>query len=269
MKKVFLFAALIAAMTFAFTACDNGNTTVDPSNYNYAGQKWRVDSCKMQGQLERGPHALIDIRSDKDVILNGRDTTTYHFESGKLIVFDNTEQPMELTIKKAEETFALLEMDGLELYLSRIPESNGNNVAITADNIIGKWHWDWYYNEYYHYIYEWEKWYTDYNIGTTFGVDTWEFKADGTLIKHNIYDAMMGAEQENITWWELDAANNRIAMGFDYQKKEEVVQNGVIPDGYWYNINTLTDNVFYYGTEEHSTTDKSYQIHKWYLSKVK
>ncbi|MBP5477477.1 MAG: hypothetical protein J6Y00_07335 [Paludibacteraceae bacterium] len=269
MKKILFFAAAIAAGTLVFTACNkkDGNTpddkTQNPSDYNYAGQKWRIDSCKVEGQLEHGPHALIDILSNNQVIFNGSDTTTYAFDSDKLLIHSGEEHPMELTIKKAEAAFAILDMDHMELYLSRIPESNGKKVDVTADNLIGKWHWDWYYNEYYHYVSEWEKWYTDYNIGTTFGVETWEFRADGTLVKSNSYNAMMGAESQTV-WWVLDG--NRLAMGFDNQKPEKLED---IPAGYWVNVLTLTDNVFYYGTEEHSQYDEGYQIHKWYLSKVK
>ncbi len=269
MKKILFFTLALATGALVFTACNKKDdnkpedNTQNPADYNYVGQKWRVDSCKMEGQLEHGPHALIDVISNNQVIFNGSDTTTYAFEGDKLRIRSGEEHPMELTVKKAEAAFAILEMDHMEIYLGRIPESNGKNVAVTEENIIGKWHWDWYYNENYHYVSEWGKWYTDYNIGTTFGVATWEFRADGTLVKYNSYDATMGVEPQTV-YWVLDG--NRLAMGFDNLKPDKIED---IPAGYWVNVLTLTDNVFYLGTEEHSQYDEGYKIRKSYLSKVK
>ena len=262
MKKHLFFAFAFVASAIAFTACDKNNPG-GPGNYDakdYAGTKWRIDSCLENGTAVHGPHFFIDVKTDKEVILNGYDTTIYAINGDVMTIHPDDEEPWEVKILKATKDYAELQAQfGTLFYLSRIPEMEGAKLTPSMQNICGQWKWDWYYTEIYHWVYDWEKWYTDYTIGTTAGVETWEFRADGKLVQTNTMDAMWESEPR-VLWWAFSESSKQIAWGYEETRPEE------IPDSYWMSVE-LTDHVMHFKKYEPSQHDEGYQDHRWYFSR--
>ena len=274
MKKLIFCTLSLAALSFLFTACEpggknqpdepeNDTTAVDPQSdikaSDYAGTKWRIDSCLENGAPVHGPHFFIDVKTDKEVILNGYDTTTFVFQEGFLIIHPESEEPWKVQILKATKDYAELKAQFGTLYLSRIPDMEGDKLTPSRQNIVGTWKWDWFYTENYHWIYEWQKWYTDYTIGTTAGVETWEFREDGTLVQVNTMNAMWDAKPVTI-WWEFNEETKQIAWGYDETKPDP------IPDSYWMSVE-LTQHVMHVRKYDPSQHDEGYQDHRWYFSR--
>ena len=261
MKKYLFFAFALVASALAFTSC-NGNTPSGPGSYDandYAGTKWRIDSCIENGMPVHGPHFFIDVKTDKDVILNGEDTTTFAINGDVLTIHPESEQPWEVKILKATKDYAELKASFGTLYLSRIPDMVGEKVTPSMQTIVGQWKWDWYYTEVYHWVYEWQMWYTDYTIGTTAGVEIWDFREDGILLLTNSMDGMWQSEARAL-WWAFDENSKKIAWGY------EETRPNPIPDSYWMTVE-LTENVMHIQTFQPSLTDEGYQEHRWFFSR--
>ena len=241
MRKILFFAIALVASALVFTACE-GNGEVNPTDVkasDYIGQKWRTAASYENGTLSHLPHALVNVISDKQVVLNGLDTTSFTIKDGVLTLRLGDED-QEFKIKSADKETAVLttkmrESD-FEIHMALIPKSNGDKKTVNAENIAGTWTWDWIETTSTIYLAANDSWTTYYSATTSPGIETWEFKADGTLIKRNTLDAVWGTEPQ-VTWWALE--NTRIAIG------DDSVQPSPIPDSYWYDITELTSNVFY------------------------
>lgn len=265
MKKSFFFAAIIAAMTFAFTACDRNNpsgpTNVSPANL--VGTSWRVDSSHIEGKLDYIPHALIEALTDKKVVFNGHDTTNYWIEGDTLYYGENQAEGSMAIIKKFDKKTAVLFFERMqaELFLSIIPKPEGAALPKTAENIVGTWKSGYYLYRYTYYneptnSYIWEE-----QKHSDPGVVYWTFNADGTFVQENIVwtkipDQAEYARQEG--WWEVK--DGKFAYGM--QEKPNPM-----PENYASDIETLTKNAFYFGTTEESWTGTT-QMNYTYFFRV-
>lgn len=202
-KNLFFAATLFAAMTMAFTACDKKNDVNTPDEpdtpaainpADYVNTKWRTDSCFYNGERTAVPHAVIEVMKNNVVVLND-DTTTYKFEDGKLITHLDYNEPSVWTIVEANKNFAHLKMDETDVYLSKLPADDMDDIIMEhqASDFVGTW-------KLAYYVYDnHTPDNTMHNVGTNPGVETWEFKADGTCVYKNQFTG------ETVTGtWECD-----------------------------------------------------------------
>lgn len=265
MKKSLFFAFALVASALAFTSCD-GNTPSGPANVTpamLAGTWWRVDSSYVDGKLDFMPHAVIEVRSTDTVIFNGSDTTHYWIEGNKLYYGDEKASANVMTIKKYAKDQAIVNFPDMQadIYLAIVPMPEGQEVAKTAENIVGTWKCQYYSYEYSYFDTETQtnKW--DGQKHSDPGVIYWEFKADGTFVATNIVFARMDEHKEYASqtgWWEVK--NGKFTYGYDDKP-------AAIPDESWDDIVTLTHNAFYEGkmSEGWSGTQLNYT----YYTRVK
>lgn len=202
MKKNLFFAFALVASVLAFTSCDkknDGNTPDDPTTAeinpaDYVNTKWRTDSCFYNGERTAVPHAVIEVMKNNVVVLND-DTTTYKFEDGKLITHLDYNEPSVWTIVEANKNVAHLKMDENDVYLSKLPAVDMDDIIMEhqASDFVGIW-------KLAYYVYDnHTPDNTMHSVGTNPGVETWEFKADGTCVYKNQFTG------ETVTGtWECD-----------------------------------------------------------------
>ena len=265
MKKILFFAFALVASALMFTSC-NGNTPSGPTDVTPAmlvGTMWRVDSSYVEGHLDFLPHAVIEVRSTDTVIFNGSDTTHYWIEGNKLYYGEDKADANVVTIKKYTKEMAVVNFADMQadVYLAVVPMPEGQEVARTADNIVGTWKCQYYSYEYSYYDAESEKYKWDGHKHSDPGVVYWTFKADGTFEATNIVFARMDEQKEYATqtgWWEVK--DNKYTYGYDEKP-------AVIPETDWLDISILTTNAFYVGqmSEYYSGTQMSYT----YYTRVK
>lgn len=215
MKKTFFFAALMAAMTLAFTACNKnngGNTPDEPSDpetlSRYDGI-WVSDSILDDTDLY--PHGLMwEVVNDKEVIFHGQEKATWsiedHFITVTLPNDMGTIELEEMIYDEESQTASFYVMSGAALlnvpedamlYMYRLPKPKGDNLPLTEANILGKWR-------------------TTYEINTAYEdgepVDAtlfyryysvWEIKANGVAISYSDPYSYDG-------WWVID--NGKLAL---------------------------------------------------------
>lgn len=266
MKKFFIFAIALVASALTFTACD-GNTPSGPANVTpamLAGTMWRVDSSYVDGKLDFMPHAVIEVRSTDTVIFNGSDTTLYWIEGNKLYYGDEKASANVMTIKKYAKDQAIVNFPDMQadIYLAIVPMPEGQEVARTAENIVGTWKCQYYSYEYSYFDTETQTYKWDGQKHSDPGVIYWEFKADGSFVSTNIVFARMDEQKEyagQTGWWEVK--NGKFTYGYDEKP-------AAIPDESWDDIVTLTHNAFYVGKTEESWTGTT-QMHYTYYTRVK
>lgn len=267
MKKFFVFAIALVASVLAFTSCD-GNNPSNPGEYNaadYVGTRWRIDSVFYNNQAAPHPYVIVRFISESQAVLDGVDTTTWSIKDGALNIrrYDYEEMG-SYKIVEANKTFAhLIGSDGvkdeLHIYASIIPEAEGENLPLTAENIIGKWRGDYYVNRG-NYIGNDGQTHEFYQMTSSVqmhGLDIWEFFADGTLTYTNMLDkASMDSYQPSTGFWAIKDGQ------FSYQYDVDQLY-----DGFYFDVEALTDNVFHILRTEHSQTGSNFY---WcHFSKVK
>jgi hypothetical protein len=200
MKKVLFFA--LAALALVLTACDPNKPSGPTDPESYVGQMWRIDSCFTQGHPSGGPHFLIEVKSSTMALFNGSDTVYYKFEDDKLIMNRWGSETFVTVVKTAKDFAQVRLADGLDIFLSRIPEPEGPMLERTKENIIGTWKEAYWMSNCYKMGGDpttpaWS------DCGTDHGVGVWTFKADGTLTTYNTMDMAFGGEEVS-GWWTLD-----------------------------------------------------------------
>ena len=179
MKKILFFALALVAGVVAFTSCNNGKNNPDnPQELKPADlvkTMWRADSVFISGEKSPGPHFIVDIFAADKAILNG-DTVSYRFEDKHLII-ESREMDVEVTEYTGNTAKLKITKDGIEMYVSKLPEWLEPNSAdfvgtwklayytMTAASIEGIWN----------------------TMGTNPGVETWELRADGTATYHSTF----------------------------------------------------------------------------------
>lgn len=268
MKKLFIFAMALVAGALAFTSCDPNNPS-NPGENNvkdYVGTMWRVDSVFYNGQVAPHPYVIVKFISETQAVLDGQDTTTWSIEDNTLKIrrYDYEEMG-SYKIQEANKTYAhLVGSDGvkdeLQIYASIIPEATGTTLPLTAENIIGTWRGDYYVSSgsYVGNGGTWHQYYQMTSSMQTHGLDILEFKADGTLTYTNMLDkASMGASYQPSTgFWAIK--DGQFAYQYDVDR---------LYDGYYFDVEALTDNVFYITRSQ--VTQTSAESHWCHFSKVK
>ena len=191
MQKI-LFCAL-AALALVLTACDPNNpsnpgdeitTEVNPADY--INTMWRIDSCFAGGEKHRAPHGFINVLDNKMAVING-DTTSYEFQEGKLVV-----RGAEFTIVGVKKGWAHLNNQGMDIYLSQLPALDMEDIIMEhqASDFYGTWKLAYYSYDNHNPGSEWHR------EGSNPGVETWEFKENGTCI----YTDYFSGESVTGTW---------------------------------------------------------------------
>lgn len=217
MKKSIFFAALIAAITLTFVACDpkDNNTPETPSNTDtitqpttvnpsdYIGTNWRVDSCLWQGELTSGPHPFIKVIAEDMVLWWGQDSLPIKVEDGKITFNEPNTDDLEgdpvsvtLTIVKADKDFVHLKsITGMEFFMARIPDPYGTPVEVTEANILGTWKWEYNYDSDIHDgVEDYRSYFT--NPGVTF----YTFTSDGIMSGYNNVTSSQGEQLDDMKW---------------------------------------------------------------------
>jgi len=251
MKKFLFFAFALVASVLAFVSCDKkdkkndepSSTTVNPTDY--IKTIWRIDSCYVNGEKQRPPHGIIRVLNDKQATFNG-DTASYEFKDGKLVFRDT-----ELTIVKATKTFANLSARGGNVYLSKLPELDTDDIIMEhqASDFVGTWKHAYYSMD--AYTPGEPTWHIE---GSNPWVETWEFKADGTCIYKDYFTG------ETVTGtWECDQYQIRFS--------KNPAEGTVIEEGEPITVQPLTKNWMQIlrGTGSGSTTTYYY----WWFYRVK
>lgn len=278
MKKSFFFA--LAAFALTFVACENKtlnepmdpttqDSIVTPGDYDakdYIGTRWRIDSVYVNDIPSPHPYVIVRFISETQAVLDGEDTTTWSIKDGAINIrrYDY-EEMQSYKIMEANKTFAhLFGSDGvkeeLNIYASIIPEAEGDSLPLTAENIIGKWRGDYYVSSG-RYIGNDSYWHEYYSMTSSVqyhGLDIWEFFADGTLTYTNMLDKALSGDsyQPHTGFWEIK--DGQFAYQYDVDR---------LYDGFYFNVEALTDNVFHIMREDFTATNIEY--HWCHFSKVK
>ena len=191
MKKILFFAMMLAAGVMAFTGCkkdkdgaDDPEKTLDPAAL--LNTSWRTDSVKANGVQQPAPHFYLQILGAKVgyAVINN-DTVSYSFEGKTLICRGDKYEVTSYT-----GTTAVLNGDGADLYLSKMPEWGTQYMEPKSADFVGTWKLAYYTMDAHTTGGVWS------NLGTNPGVETWELKADGKATYHNTFTK----ETINGTW---------------------------------------------------------------------
>ena len=272
MKKTLFFAIALVAGVLAFTSCNkkDKNEPSNPDEINikdYVGSMWRVDSAYTDdGNAMTGMYVAFKITSASTFQLLGEEgSVSFSVEDHKVTTSPFGEQ-MILTVVKADKDVIHMEtstdaydeygqVDGtttLRISLSRIPESNGEKVALTAENIIGVWKADYYYESG---VYTSGTPWSRYLISRNFnGLDIYEFKADGSLVFENLLDKWVSGEyyEQVGGFWRIEEERLIIATRYPGDTSTEVQE---------YEVNDvieLTTNIMYLRNYFTTTTTNMY-----------
>ena len=253
MKKLFIFAMAFVASVLAFTSCDPNNPD-NPQEVSsikeLVGTKWRVDSAYVGDNVPTHMYEVFEITSENSFKLLGEsDTYSLEVKDHKVTLADYPIDAQTLNVVKATKEWIHLSAivpidenwDGtpdkegpFNLYISRIPESNGEKVPLTAENIVGTWKGD-YYEESGVYT-SGESWYRVLPSLSFHGLDYITFKADGTLEYVNLMDQALGVSEPMGGRWAIVDGKFAYSTGDADGQGFEVWQYGT-PD-------ELTTNVF-------------------------
>ena len=200
MKKTFFFAALMAAMTLAFTACNknNGNTPDEPSDQPEPETTSRYDGIWVSDSIlddtDLYPHGLMwEVVNDKEVIFHGLEKATWSIEDHFITVtLPNDMGAIELEemiYDEESQTASFYVMSGADLlgvpadamlYMYRLPKPQGDNLPLNEANILGKWRTSYEINTSYNEAGQPEdatRFYHNYSI--------WEIKANGEAVSYS------------------------------------------------------------------------------------
>ena len=189
MKKILFFAFALVAGALAFTSCDpneKGNTPDNPQEQEIKpaeliGSMWRADSVFIGGEKSPGPHFIVDVISMEKAILNG-DTVSYRFEDKHLII-ESREMDVEVTEYTGNTAKLKITKDGIEMYVSKLPEWDMENMVLEpkSSDFVGTWKLAYYTMTAASLEGIWN------TMGTNPGVETWELREDGTATYHSTF----------------------------------------------------------------------------------
>lgn len=276
MKKSLFFAFALVASVAAFTSCSSKNDPDEPKSVtlkDIVGTKWRVDSAYIdegRGALT-GLYQAIEIKSETTYKYLQNDEV-YNFsvkdhkvtiedlvgDCGILTVIEATDQyiHMEGTTPTYDEHGDITGSTKLRLSLGRIPESNGEKVALTKDNVVGVWKAD-FYVESGVYSGSDETW-TRFLISVNYhGLDIYTLKEDGTLVFENLMEKwLMGSQYQAETgFWRIEDGRLVMAIRYDGDTSTEPMGNEIN------DVVELTGNVMYLRSYWQSTTTDKF-FHK-------
>lgn len=168
---------------------------VDPEGVDVDPKKlvkteWRTDSCFMNGQKTQPPHLYIEVLSEDAVLMNG-ENHNFTINGSKMTCtwFEGT----TFTIVETKTGWAHVKgSNGSDVYLSKLPAKDIEDMIMEhqISDFVGTWKFAYYtYNN------------NNSNppthaAGTNPGVETWEFKADGSCI----YKSWFSGETVTGTW---------------------------------------------------------------------
>lgn len=276
MKKSLFFAFALVASVAAFTSCSSKNDPDEPKSVtlkDIVGTKWRVDSAYIdegRGALT-GLYQAFEIKSETTYKYLQNDEV-YNFsvkdhkvtiedlvgDCGILTVIEATDQyiHMEGTTDKYDEQGEIVGKTKLRLSLGRIPDSNGEKVALTKDNVVGVWKAD-FYVESGVYSGSDETW-SRFLISVNYhGLDIYTLKEDGTLVFENLMEKwLMGSQYQAETgFWRIEDGRLVMAIRYDGDTSTEPMSNEIN------DVVELTGNVMYLRSYWQSTTTDKF-FHK-------
>ena len=277
MKKYLFFAIALVASVVAFTSCKSKSNEPDaPQSVTLkelVGTKWRVDSAYVdEGHaVLTGLYQVFEIKSETTYkYLQYDEVYNFSVKDHKVTIDDLVEDCGTLTV--IEATTEYIHMEGtasiydeygeitgttkLRLSLGRIPDSNGEKVALTKDNVVGVWKAD-YYVENGVYSGSDETW-TRFRISINYhGLDVFTFKEDGTFVFDNLMEKwLMGAEYEQQGgFWRIEGDRLIVAFRYDGDTSTEVGGDDIN------DVIELTTNVIYLRSYWDTTTTNKY-LHK-------
>lgn len=274
MKKHLFIALALVASVAAVTSCSSKNDPDEPKSVtlkDIVGTKWRVDSAYIdegRGALT-GLYQAIEIKSEttykylqNDEVYNfsvkDHQVTAEEFGSEPFTIIEATDQYIHLegTTDKYDEQGEIVGKTKLRLSLGRIPDSNGEKVALTKDNVVGVWKAD-YYVENGVYSGSGEPW-TRFLISINYhGLDVYTFKEDGTFVFENLMEKWLsGAEYEQQGgFWRIEGDRLIAAFRYDGDTNPEVGDDDIN------DVIELTTNVIYLRSYWQSTTTDKF-FHK-------
>lgn len=188
MKKILFFAMLLGASMMAITSCkkdkDKEPEVLDPAAL--LNTSWRTDSVKENGVQQPAPHFYLQILGTPGKAIINTDTVEYSFEGQTLIC-----RGYKYEVTSYTGTTAVLNIDGLQIFVSKMPEFGTQYKEPKSADFVGTWKLA-YYSSSSHMI-TGEVW---FNLGTNPGVETWELRANGSATYHNTFTKVT----KNGTW---------------------------------------------------------------------
>ena len=163
MRKFIFFAFALAASALAFVACDNKdqNTPNDPKEQGDPTSKYPAsmydgyyvcDSIfNEKGEKESG-NVMFEILNSKQVVFHSHDTATWEiikdhsflitFKDSSIIELEGLVEDLEasntISFYVAQTTSWYVQAD-YELYMYRLPKIQGEQIAVSEANLLGKW----------------------------------------------------------------------------------------------------------------------------------
>ncbi len=155
MKKVLFFAMALVAGALAFTSCEknNPNDPKDPTDQIPASEYNGIYVCdSIFDNGERYPgNVMFEIINSEQIVFHMHDTAKWEkvddhnilitFRDSTIIEFEILTAELErntISFYVAQTTSWYVGADW-ELYMYRLPEKQGDPIAITEANLIGKW----------------------------------------------------------------------------------------------------------------------------------
>jgi len=220
---------------------DPEGVDVDPKKF--VNTEWRTDSCFMNGGKSGAPHLYIEVLSEDAVLMNG-ENHNFVINDGKMTCtyFDG----ITFTIVETKSGWAHVKgSNGSDIYLSKLPAKDIEDMIMEhqASDFVGTWKLAYHT-------------YDNNNLdpkthtaSTNAGVETWEFKADGTCV----YSSWFSNETATGTW-ECDP----YMIKFTKNPAENI-----IGEGEYITVQPLTPN---WMALYRSTNNQEY---KWWFYRVK
>jgi len=168
---------------------DPSDIDIDPAKL--VKTEWRTDSCFLNGERTAPPHLYIEILSEDALLMNG-ENHNFVINGDKMTCtfFDG----MTFTFVEVKEGWAHIKGDnGSDIYLSKLPERDYDAMIMEhqASDFYGTWKLAYFTYEDHNPDHEsWNR------VGTNPGVETWEFKADGSCV----YNSWFSGETVTGTW---------------------------------------------------------------------
>jgi len=262
MKKSLFFAFALVASVLAFVSCNNDNDPDEITDLqSLVGTKWRVDSIVVDGQQQPNQmddvyklvseNSFIHLDKDQDLIsifLKDHKLTVGKKFRGQEMTFDvvkYTEEYVHLSTTTEVEAGKKATM---KMTLGRIPDSNGPDVTLNKENVVGTWKADYYWE---HGTYsgsgqEWDRLMVSYNFH---GLDMWTLKEDGTVIFENLFDKANsgGSYTPQTGYWKILGNDLYIRLGDANFDTPDICD-----------IEKLTTNILYFKTVLNDTRTYHY-----------
>ena len=247
MKKSLFFAFALVASVLAFVSCNNDNDPDEITDLqSLVGTRWRVDSIVVDGQQQPNrmddvyklvsENSFIHLNKDQDLIsilLKDHKLTVGKKFMGQEMTFDVVKYTNDYVHLSTTTEVEAGKKATMKMTLGRIPDSNGPDVTLNKENVVGTWKADYY-------------WETD-NVSTdrlmvskdNHGLDMWTLKEDGTVIFENLLDKATagGSYVPQTGFWQIFGENLYIRLGDDRFANTDICY-----------IEKITTNILYFKT---------------------